>query len=338
MNDGMSTALQTLLYGYESSGVDNEDARLLFMNAEYSENLPKALDCQSYFKPYVDDLSARGYDVCAEILKSDYDHALYLLPKNMLEARYNLARVISSLKRGGIVFCAADNKAGGSRLKKLFEEFGIDIQGHESRNKGRVIWGRVQDFEQDIVAKAIELGAPQKVIGGEYVSQSGVFGWDKIDKGSEILTHFIPKDLKGKGADFGCGYGYLSNFLLLHCSKVKRLACLDADYRAVEMCKRNLAQYDVDVSYDWADLTKAQPELRNLDFIVMNPPFHEGKKQDIGIGADFIKSAYQSLKRGGALYIVANAHLPYETILDDVFFAVDKLHEGQGFKVFKALR
>ncbi len=36
--------------------------------------------------------------------------------------------------------------------------------------------------------------------------------------------------------------------------------------------------------------------------------------------------------------MVANAHLSYENLLHEVFFSVEKLHEGQGFKVFKAVR
>ncbi len=337
MTCGMSASLQTLLYGFESAGI-NRDARLLFMNAEYSDELSADWHYQSFFKPYADELIRRGFSVSSEISERGYDAVLYLLPKNMVEARYGLARALSCVKRGGYVFCAADNKAGGSRLKKLFEEFGIDIQGHNSRNKARVIWGEVRDFDEAVVSKALNDGSPQKVLDGRFISRAGVFGWDKIDKGSEVLTRYIPKDLKGKGADFGCGYGYLSDFVLSHCSKIKRLTCLDADYRAVEMCKQNLEKYDAALSFDWMDLTRAQPDLRNLDFIVMNPPFHEGKKQDIGIGVDFIKSAQQSLKRGGSLYIVANSHLPYEPALGDIFFAVEKLHEGQGFKVFKAVR
>ena len=312
--------------------------KVLFLNAQPLDFVHENWALQSYFRPYVDDLTQKGCTISAEVAGDDYDVVLYLLPKNMVEARYGLAQAVKCLKAGGRVFCAADNKAGGTRLQKLFESFGIDIEGHDSRNKARVVWGNVQNINEDAVSKALFDGQPQAVIDDRFISQAGVFGWDKIDKGSEVLTRYIPKDLKGKGADFGCGYGYLSDYALSHCSKIKRLTCLDADYRAVEMCRKNLERYDTDISYIWADLTKVQTDLRNLDFILMNPPFHEGKKQDIGIGIDFIKSAYQSLKRGGSLFIVANAHLSYEPALEQVFFAVEKLYEGQGFKVFKALR
>jgi 16S rRNA (guanine1207-N2)-methyltransferase len=334
----MNTSFQTLLHGVESAGLDLSGLNVLLLNAIPSDFVNESWVLQSYFKPYVEELSSRGLSVSAEAAEGGYDVVLYLLPKNMVEARYELAKAVRCLNDGGRIFCAADNKAGGTRLKKLFESFGIDLAGHDSRNKARVVWGSVRNVNDDAVSKALSEGRPRAVIDDRFISQAGVFGWDKIDKGSEVLTRYIPRDLKGKGADFGCGYGYLSDYALSHCSKIKRLTCLDADYRAVEMCRKNLERYDADISYVWADLTKVQMDLRNLDFILMNPPFHEGKKQDIGIGIDFIKSAYQSLKRGGSLFIVANAHLSYEPALEKVFFAVEKLHEGQGFKVFKAVR
>ncbi len=334
----MNTSLQTLLYGFDVAGVDGSASKILFMNGEYVDGLEGVDEFQQYFKPYIDVLETQNHVASADIQGEGYDIVLYLLPKNMVEARYGLARAISVVQKGGMIFCSADNKAGGTRLKKLFEEFDIGIEGHESRNKARVVWGHVDAPKADVVAEALSAGQQKPILNDRYVSQAGVFGWDKIDKGSEILTRHIPKNLKGKGADFGCGYGYLSDFTLSHCRKVKRLTCLDADYRAVEACRQNLGQYEVDLSFVWADLTRVQTDLRNLDFIVMNPPFHEGKKQDLGIGHDFIRSAYQSLKRGGALYIVANAHLSYETLLYELFFDVDKLHEGQGFKAFKAVR
>lgn len=332
--------MQTLIYGLQSSGVSYEGARVLFLNAQFHEDICVDWDLQNYFKPAVDAFVGRGFQANATIQSGHiYDVILYLLPKNIIEAKYGIAQALSLLSDDGVLFCAADNKAGGSRLGKLYDQFGMSLQGQEMRHKARVLWGRrSSDFHQGFMTQALQAGGIQDVLGGRYISQAGVFGWDKVDKGSEILIRYIPTDLKGKGADFGCGYGFLSDFVLSHCPKVKRIHCLDADYRAVDMCRRNLSQYNVEANFVWTDLTKPQDDLHHLDFVVMNPPFHEGKKQDIQIGIDFIRNAYSSIKRGGSLYMVANAHLPYENVLGDVFFASEKLHEGQGFKVFKALR
>ena len=91
------------------------------------------------------------------------------------------------------------------------------------------------------------------------------------------------------------------------------------------------------VEFLWADLTQLQ-SLTPLDFIIMNPPFHQNKESDVAIGKAFIETAHASLKPSGRLFIVANAHLPYEQILCGAFSDVEKLHEGQGFKVFVSVK
>jgi 16S rRNA (guanine1207-N2)-methyltransferase len=70
----------------------------------------------------------------------------------------------------------------------------------------------------------------------------------------------------------------------------------------------------------------------------MNPPFHEGRQVQNALGAHFIRTAAQSLKPGCALYMVANSHLPYESVLKECFKNFEKTSEEGGFKVFKALR
>ena len=90
--------------------------------------------------------------------------------------------------------------------------------------------------------------------------------------------------------------------------------------------------------FAWEDLTTANAARRSLDFIVMNPPFHEGKLSKSALGLQFIETAAQSLKTGGQLWMVANAHLPYEEALQKNFKSCRKIFEGEGFKVLQAVR
>lgn len=333
----MSAPLQTLLYGLDNAEVDQNSASLLFLNAKYSEGLRKEWSFQSFFKPDVDELVQHGFSVSSEISGENYDAVLCLFPKNMIEAQYMIAQALQVLSIGGTLICAAENKAGGSRLQKMLQQFSLSDISHESKNKCRVVWGKAISVNQNLVTKSLEKGSVQYIADNKFLSQPGVFGWNKIDKGSEILTRYIPSDIKGKGADFGCGYGFLAQHLMQNCAKVKHLICLDADKRAVDICAQNLNDYIGRFECVWADLTKTQ-KLPTLDFIVMNPPFHEGVKQDVEIGRKFVQNAYGSLRRGGRLWMVANAHLPYEDILNDIFFECTKHHEGQGFKVYEALK
>ncbi|PCI54990.1 MAG: hypothetical protein COB36_09060 [Alphaproteobacteria bacterium] len=340
----MSLALNTLLHQIQSGSFGLDGRRIVFLNAMFHSDLSvlreRDLTVQQHFKPYENALVGAGFTVQPDIPCDDgaYDAVCLLVPKNMVEARYFLARGIRLLRRGGVLICAAENKAGGTRLKKMMHSFGVQDLCDDARNKARAVWGIVHDVQEDELEKALNAGGVQDILDGKFTSQAGVFGWDRVDKGSELLTQYLPLDLKGRGADFGCGYGYLSEFLLSNCPKIKQLSCLDADYRAVELCRKNLAQFNQDTQFMWCDLTQRDGGLKNLDFVVMNPPFHDGKNTDLSIGKNFIETAHQSLRRGGRLWMVANNHLSYEHVLNHMFLKCDKVYEGQGFKILVALK
>jgi 16S rRNA (guanine1207-N2)-methyltransferase len=116
---------------------------------------------------------------------------------------------------------------------------------------------------------------------------------------------------------------------------VTALAMLDNDRRAVEAARRNID--DPRAHIRWADATSEAEPLDGLDFVVMNPPFHDGGAEDKALGQRFIARAHQVLRKGGALWLVANMHLPYEPILNPLFAHVER-HAvgGGGYKVFEA--
>lgn len=331
--------LETLFYPFTSGVLNAEGKRAVFFNAQVHEILAdfEGVVCVQSFKPYADALAARGFDVVSDDASlSGADICLVAVPKNMVEARYLVARGLQALDTNGVLVVAADNKAGGGRLVKMLAEFGVETGVSESRNKCRVVYADVGHYSEAAVEAALTRGAVQEILGGDYVSQPGVFGWDKIDVGSALLAAHLPEELKGRGADFGCGYGYLSRAVMERGAKM--LCALDADKRAVDLCARNVDG----VQAVWADITRAEDLPREmkgrLDFVVMNPPFHEGKATDAGIGAAFVEQAFAALRRGGVLWMVANAHLPYERVLNDVFFANERVCQRDGFKVFRAVK
>lgn len=330
MDDVLNTLFLPLNQDVISS--QNLGGKVAFLNAGYTPDLKdiKAdLHVQQYFKPYAEILQDKGLKVYALDFPSmeTQDTVFLLLPKNMTEAQDLLKAAQCILKTGGLIIAAADNKAGGSRIKKMLEDLGFEIAGHLSKNKARVVWANKQ-ANTELVFPAAK---PLEIQGEKFWSWPGIFGWDKIDRGSQILLRHLP-ELKGTGADFGCGYGYLSRHVLEKNSAIKSLYCIDADARSVECCKKNCEQFSA-AKYSWADLTKGIG-IKNLDFIIMNPPFHEGKKTDIQTGIDFIKIAQNTLRKGGALWMVANAHLPYEETLKKIFSSVEKKYEGEGFKIY----
>jgi 16S rRNA (guanine1207-N2)-methyltransferase len=157
-----------------------------------------------------------------------------------------------------------------------------------------------------------------------------VFSWDRIDPGTAALIKTLPP-LSGAGADLGCGIGVLAHAVLA-APAVTRLHLIDIDRRAVDCARRNVSDPRAELA--WADATSAS--LEDLNFVVMNPPFHEAGWETKALGQRFIQTAHQALKKGGTLWMVANLHLPYEGVLEPVFARVQRHDAGGPYKVFEA--
>jgi 16S rRNA (guanine1207-N2)-methyltransferase len=116
--------------------------------------------------------------------------------------------------------------------------------------------------------------------------------------------------------------------------KVTALACLDIDRRAVDCAQHNLG--DPRASVIWADARRPDETLAGLDFVVMNPPFHDGGAEDRDLGVAFIQAAARLLRKGGVCWLVANRHLPYEAALAAAFAKVAVKTDAGGYKIFEA--
>ena len=299
----------------------------------------KNADVVQGFYPDAREWNERGIQTMPEISdNAKYQTILCALPKQKEASFYHLAMSLKILNKNGLFVAVAANDAGGKRLEKWFQEFGL-APASFSKSKCRIVWAYKSDVNNDAVHKYAVRGAQQDcdIEGQKFITQPGIFGWDKIDRGSRLLTGYLPDDLRGVGADFGCGYGFLANYVLNHCPKIKKMIAIEANYNALKCAKENLKNFEF-VDYQWNDLTHKIERMPPLDFIVMNPPFHSGKKADSDIGQKFIENAAECLKKNGVLYMVANAHLPYEKLLKKQFFKIEKLDENQGFKVYKAVK
>ena len=179
----------------------------------------------------------------------------------------------------------------------------------------------------------LQVGEPAKNADG-YMTVPGVFSADGIDPASRLLAAALPARLKGHVADFGAGWGYLAGEILKR-EGVEVLDLVEADHAALDCAKVNVA--DPRARFHWADATGWRPEAP-LDAVVMNPPFHEGRKGVPELGQAFIANAAAALAPSGRLFMVANRHLPYEAALAANFREVEEIAGDARFKIFAAAR
>ncbi len=259
------------------------------------------------------------------------DAAMIYAPPGVLERRHTLALALRALKVGGRLDVMAAKDKGGSRLKKELTAFGVEVGETAKAHHRRCVVIRPEAITG--VDEAVAAGALQQVEGLEAWSQPGLFAWDRIDGGSALLAQHLPP-LKGAGADLGCGYGALST-VVLRSPGVTALRLVDLDRRAIEAARRNVE--DTRASFDWADVRTLEA-AGDLDFVVMNPPFHDGGAEDRRLGQAFIRKAAEMLGKGGVLWLVANRHLPYEAELKAAFKRVTPVTDGGGYKLFEAVK
>lgn len=336
------SAIKTIIYALRSFPLSFEKGCLVngVFDLELSDVMtPDNMDVVASSYQSAQKFKDRHYEVFSSIPDKKYDICVVLLPKQKDQSLYDVAMAIEHVSdNGSVVLCAAKD-AGGERLKKIAEAMGLDIIQTLSKFHCKYLVARkTQPMRDDVISSCIKAGELQINDHGYHV-KPGVFGWNKVDAGSTLLSKHIPDTLSGRGADFGCGYGYLTDMVFKGCPKVAHMTCIDSDRYAVQSCELNMKDRHSERSYDvvWGDLTQGCPE-KSLNFIVMNPPFHDGKGQDTGIAKQMIQQAHGALGKYGVLYIVANVHLPYEDTLNELFFEVTVLGHGGGFKIFKALK
>jgi 16S rRNA (guanine1207-N2)-methyltransferase len=255
-----------------------------------------------------------------------------LAPPGTLERRFVLAQGLRALTQGGLLVALAPKTKGGARLGGELTAFGCEVR-EDARRHHRICQSR-RPARPVGLSEAMDAGAPQISPTLRLWTQPGVFSWDRVDPGTSLLLEHLA-GLAGRGADLGCGVGVLALRALENPALIT-LACIDNDRRAIGAARRNIADERAQLLH--ADLRGPASGLEGLDFVVMNPPFHEGGHEDRGLGLAFISAAAAILRPGGVCRMVANIALPYEGRLRAVFANVRMLAQRGGYKVYEAIR
>jgi 16S rRNA (guanine1207-N2)-methyltransferase len=315
----------------------------LFLRARAGAPLAAAqlpgLICEQTFKPDADALQRAGFHIVSHDSGS-YPLVLVLPPRQREEARALFARAVGATQPGGQVIACAANDEGARSAEADLERL-VGPVTTLTKKRCRVFWSEALDHarENALATEWRQLDAPRPIENGRFVSRPGVFAWDRIDPGSALLAEHLPRELSGRAADLGCGFGYLAAELLQRCPGVAALDLYEAESRALDLARRNLAAFEsrVALGYHWHDVTSGLPN--RYDVIVTNPPFHTHARADRPeVGRAFVAAAFESLNRGGQLWLVANRHLPYEVAFEQTFARAQVITQRHGFKVMMGRR
>ncbi|SFB90128.1 16S rRNA (guanine1207-N2)-methyltransferase [Microbulbifer thermotolerans] len=166
-------------------------------------------------------------------------------------------------------------------------------------------------------------------------SKPGLFGWNKIDRGSALLARHFAELTPSDGAcvvDLGCGYGYL-------CAQLAQqghfhFTATDNNAAALLACSKNFRELGIEgvvvPSNAGAELTSG-----TADLIICNPPFHQGFQVEGELTDRFLSQTARLLKPGAPALFVVNAFIPLPRKAGEYFSEVHLLAKENGFCVYK---
>lgn len=332
----MHPALETLMLAFTGEGGLGLPRRVLFLGARFHPVLAEWPEVTGWqpLKPLADEWDRAGLRREDEMPCGTWPVVMVLPGKSRDETLYGFALACARVETGGSIVVAMPNTAGAARFEKeLARATGkVDsIQKHKCRAFHAVNDG---SWNRELLDEWLALGNPCEIPGTSHLTTAGVFSSGHIDPGSRLLADHLPANLRGRVADLGAGWGYLSDMALRRCPGITSIDLYEADARALDCARKNLVGHECEIGYHWHDVTTGVPGT--YDAILMNPPFHTGQETDVDLGRAFLTSAAAALARNGRLFMVANRQLPYEAALDSLRLAWRKPAEDATYKLLFA--
>jgi 16S rRNA (guanine1207-N2)-methyltransferase len=168
-----------------------------------------------------------------------------------------------------------------------------------------------------------------------FYSKPGVFGWNKIDKGTELLLaslrHLMTdSSLQSKTVlDLGCGYGWI--FLNIDQYGFDSITATDNNAAAIIAAQKNAQVMQTSTQVIAGDCADGIDEV--FDLVLCNPPFHQGFKHAQTLTENFIKACHRKTIKNGHILLVTNEFVTFDRLAKRLFTHKRTLLKEQGFKV-----
>lgn len=282
---------------------------------------------------------ARSYfnDFHFEELERRYRRIVYPVSKEKAIVHHIINRTPDVLTEGGELILLGSKQSGiktyAARAAQRFAG-GKNLQKHGANysstnvHSGETATGTLLD-DQDYF-RLRQLSA----LNGLY-SKPGLFGWDKIDTGSALLTQqferYPPAD-NARVVDLGCGYGYL-------CARLSTLGnyhftATDNNATALLACAKNFQNLGLQ-GVVLPSNAGGELEPGIADYLICNPPFHQGFQVEGDLTGRFLEQSAQLLKPGGQALFVVNEFIPLGKKAEGRFAGVEMIAKAKGFCVYR---
>ena len=270
-------------------------------------------------------------DIC-QPPKQTFESIIIYMPKAKARLNYVLDYAINCLADNGEIWFVGENKGG---IKSLAKNLKTQFEQSEKFTTGK--HSAIVSASKPLAVKPFDFASysesQQNELGFTMQAWPGVFSQEGLDKGTAVLLKYLPRKVKGRILDFGCGAGVIGCYVAKN-RDIEELEMIDDDMLAIKSAQQNIEANGVALSE--AFLSNGLSEVNDrYNWIISNPPFHQGIKTHYNVTETFLSQAKDYLKLSGKLLIVANEFLNYEVTLRQHFKGVTELARENGFKVIQ---
>lgn len=259
-----------------------------------------------------------------------------VLPRERERLDMLLHALASSIHPQSILWLAGENRSGIKSSAKRISQYFRSVSRVDNARHCTLFRASnpasSSPFDLECYKKTWPLAGSSPAI--TITSLPGTFAHGKLDQGTGLLLACV-EELQAAGAilDFACGNGVIGLYLL-GLQAASTLTFLDVSALALESARCSLKANGMQATVLASDgLSHLEGRF---DWIITNPPFHRGIRNDLDIARNFFANAGNFLTETGKIVLVCNHHLPYPAWLRDHFTEVEIVQVAGGFKVVLA--
>ena len=269
-------------------------------------------------------------------LASKPQDVVLILPRERARLDMMLHALASSMAPESVLWLAGENRSGIKSSTKRLSPYFQSVSRVDNARHCTLLKACNPSPPDQFELERYKKIWPLAFAGKEFIiiSLPGTFAHGKLDKGTSLLLDALDQ-LKPSGSilDFACGSSVIGLYLL-GTNPAAKLTLLDVSALALESTRRSLAANDMEAT------VLASDGLSNLDgsfdWIISNPPFHRGIRNDLDIARKFFANSGDFLTETGKILLVCNHHLPYPAWLKEYFARVEVVRHNREFKVIQA--
>ena len=289
-------------------------------------------------------LRQQGFDISLSDFEANaypaasFETVGYRVSKEKAIVHHIINSAAAWLKPGGQLYLSGFKNDGCKtyidKAAKYLGELVAKSRGANSAMIGQVVYegaaGKALDDKDYSRLRLLALSAVPP-----FFSKPGLFGWNKIDKGSAFLIAQLPRLLDSLAAppqtviDLGCGYGYLS--MMANELLPARFIATDNNIAAVAACRKNFAHHGIKGEVILDDCGGHIEQ--QADLLICNPPFHQGFDVESSMTDKFLDNCRRLLAPQGTALFVVNAFIPLERKASEKFSHVERFDSNPSFKL-----